>query len=145
MSKVEKSSSTFKSRLHLHPITGSYHQAACQFLLTPLKAKFFSTYEKERLIQSGKKHYSEMISFESPPSEPYRTLFLSLTQRYKARMAAEVMRLARIIADTRPAPITLVSLARAGTPVGVLLQRALSRHLKVDSRHYSISIIRDRG
>lgn len=145
MSRVEKSSSTFKSRLHLHPITGSYHRADCQFLLTPLKAKFFSTYEKERLIQSGKKHYSEMISFESPPSEPYRALFLSLTQRYKARMAAEVMRLARIIADTRPAPITLVSLARAGTPVGGLLQRALSRYLKVDSRHYSISIIRDRG
>jgi hypothetical protein len=60
-------------------------------------------------------------------------------------MAAEVMRLAYSIINTRPAPITLVSLARAGTPVGALLQRALSWHLHVASRHYSISIIRDRG
>ncbi|ADJ28864.1 cysteine protease StiP family protein [Nitrosococcus watsonii] len=129
----------------LCPITGSYRQVDCQFLLTPLQAEFFSIQEKERLIQSGEKHYSEMISFESPPSESYLTLFRSLTQRHKGRLAAEVMRLAQGIANTRSAPITLVSLVRAGTPIGALLQRALSRHLQVDSRHYSISIIRDRG
>ncbi|ADE16050.1 conserved hypothetical protein [Nitrosococcus halophilus Nc 4] len=127
------------------PLTGSYRQADCQFLLTPLQAKFFSIQEKERLIQSGEKHYSEMISFESPPSEAYLALFRNMTERYKSRLAAEVMRLAHSIANTRPAPITLVSLARAGTPIGALLQRALSGHLQVDSRHYSISIIRDRG
>jgi hypothetical protein len=145
MSKAAKSPGKLKFRLY--PITGSYRQADCQFLLTPLQtgAKLFSIYEKERLIQSGEKHYSEMISFEPPPSAPYLALFRSLTQQYKDRMAAEVMRLAYSIANTRPAPITLVSLARAGTPIGALLQRALSRHLHVDSRHYSISIIRDRG
>jgi hypothetical protein len=136
-----------KLKPHLHPITGSYHQADCQFLLTPLQAhaQSFSIYEKECLIQSGEKHYSEIISFEPPPNELYLALFRNLTQQYKRRLAAEVMRLAYNIINTRPAPITLVSLARAGTPVGALLQRALSWHLHVASRHYSISIIRDRG
>lgn len=128
-----------------HPITGSYQKADCQFLLTPLRGEFYSIQEKERLIQSGDKHYSEMISFEAPPSEGYLALFRRMTERYKSRMAAEVMRLAHGIANSRPAPITLVSLARAGTPVGALLQRALKRHLQIDSQHYSISIIRDRG
>lgn len=127
------------------PITGSYREADCQFLLTPLPGVFYSLREKERLIQSGAKHYSEMISFEAPPAASYLALFRTLTQRYKGRMAAEVMGLADAIAKARPAPITLVSLARAGTPVGALLQRALRHHLQVDSRHYSISIIRDRG
>ncbi|BAW80463.1 hypothetical conserved protein [Candidatus Nitrosoglobus terrae] len=131
----------------LCPITGSYHQDDCQFLLTPLwrHSQNFSIYEKECLVQSGAKHYSEMISAELPPSVPYIALFRKLTQKYKSRMAAQVMRLAYSIINTRPDPITLVSLARAGTPIGALLQRALSRHLHVESRHYSISIIRDRG
>jgi hypothetical protein len=39
----------------------------------------------------------------------------------------------------------VVSLARAGTPIGALLTRALTEQLGVAARHYSISIIRDRG
>ena len=38
----------------------------------------------------------------------------------------------------------LVSLARAGTPVGVVLRRALARR-GVDAPHYSVSIVRGRG
>jgi hypothetical protein len=38
----------------------------------------------------------------------------------------------------------IVSLARAGTPIGVLLTRML-RHLGFNATHYSISIIRGRG
>jgi hypothetical protein len=39
----------------------------------------------------------------------------------------------------------VVSLARAGTPMGALLARALRWLGRTDVRHYSISIIRDRG
>src|SRR5581483_532638 len=41
--------------------------------------------------------------------------------------------------------IVLVSLARAGTPIGVMLGRILRRLMRRRVRHYSISIIRDRG
>ncbi|EAR21072.1 cysteine protease StiP family protein [Nitrococcus mobilis] len=127
------------------PITGSYRASDCQFLLRPIEACFTDVIEKERMIQSGKRHYSEMISREWAPPERYRALFKSLTARYKARLATEILVLAQYIVATRPAPITIVSLARAGTPFGALLQRALTEVFTVDSTHYSISIIRDRG
>ena len=49
------------------------------------------------------------------------------------------------INDTQPDEITLVSLLRAGTPVGVLLKRTLEKHFNRDVKHYSVSIVRDRG
>jgi hypothetical protein len=50
-----------------------------------------------------------------------------------------------LIAARRSGPITLVSLARAGTPVGVILGHVLRRAFQRECSHYSVSIIRDRG
>ncbi|MDZ4152981.1 cysteine protease StiP domain-containing protein, partial [Methylicorpusculum sp.] len=63
----------------------------------------------------------------------------------QALMARHVIALAGKIIATRPHGITLVSLARAGTPVGVLLKRVFEQQFNVDVEHYSISIIRDIG
>jgi hypothetical protein len=59
-------------------------------------------------------------------------------------VAQSVVSLAKGIADQVQGDITLVSLARAGLPVGVLLKRALTQ-LGRTAHHYGISIIRDRG
>lgn len=125
--------------------TGSYRAPDCQFLLKPLEGRFTDVTEKEKLIQSGQRHYSEMISLEPVPSDQYLQLFRALTSQYKHRLATEIMGLARHILATRPEPLTIVSLARAGTPFGALLRRALTGVLAADAAHYSISIIRDRG
>jgi len=127
------------------PISGSYDPADCLFLLKPLAPVFHSIADKECLIQTGRRHYSQMIHRESPPSAAYRDLFLTLTATHGTRLAVEILGLAEAIAERRPDPISLVSFARAGTPIGVLLQRALTRRLGRRSRHYSLSIIRDRG
>ncbi len=127
------------------PISGSYAPEDCLFLLKPIRPPSVAVAEKELLIQSGQKHYSEMVTYEHLPSVRYRNLFIEQTRRYKTRLAQDVLNLANAIRCNRPAPITLVSLARAGTPIGALLQRALTRHLQTNSRHFSISIIRDRG
>lgn len=132
-------------RLGVAPINGSYDPSDCLFLLTPLQPRFVSIQQKERLIQREGRHYSELISRESPPDATYLGLFQELTRRYRRRLAEEVIALAAAIAERRKPPITLVSLARAGTPIGALLQRALTRHLGISSQHFSISIIRDRG
>ena len=100
---------------------------------------------KERLIQSKELHYSEVIHKETAPSEQYSNLFVQIAEQYKARLARETMSLAKKICKKRSGNITILSLARAGTPIGVLLQRALTKILKRDSTHYSVSIIRDRG
>ena len=127
---------------HFH---GSYAAGDVSFLLRPLVVQpLADLLEKERLIQSGERHYSEMISPEQLPSPAYLALFHDAVQANAGRMAADLMRLARQVRVARPGAITLVSLARAGTPVGVLLRRLLLLE-GIDAPHYCISIIRDRG
>lgn len=139
------STSISTSSESLKPISGSYSPDDCEFLLTLMEPEYTSVEEKERRIQSGRAHYSEMISFEAAPSEEYLTLFKQLTARYRARIASEVLAIADYVMEAREQPLTIVSLARAGTPLGALLKRALRDHRGVACQHYSISIIRDRG
>lgn len=125
--------------------SGSYTAEDIQFLLrlnvladTPIE-------QKEKLIQSGQRHYSEMLSLETAPSSEHMSLFRQALQAGKQRLALEVQQLAQTLRVLRPQqPIVLVSFVRAGVPLGVLLVRAL-RSLGVEAHHYGISIIRDRG
>ena len=126
-------------------ITGSYHQNDCRFLLQPIELTPLSVAEKEQQLQSGKKHYSEMISTESEPSAQYLEIFRYLVNQYKQRLAEEITVLARCLHQIKGKDNTIVSLARAGTPIGVLLARALKYYYNSNVNHYSISIIRDRG
>ncbi len=126
-------------------ITGSYDQADCRFLLQPIDVPMLSVEEKERQLQSGQQHYSEMISLESAPSQRYLTIFHSLVDKYQERLAQEMANLAHQVYALRGSKITVISLARAGTPVGVLLTRALRYYYAVEVDHYSVSIVRDRG
>ena len=126
--------------------SGSYHGDDVQFLLKPLAlASFVDVPDKERLIQSGRRHYSEMLSRESLPSARYLEVFRAACAANLARMAGDCLALAGLIAQRRSGPVTLVSLARAGTPVGVVLNRLLPAVFGRASTHYSVSIIRDRG
>lgn len=125
--------------------SGSYDAEDVTFLLEPIEVEPTPIAEKERLIQSGMKHYSEMISREAEPTPEYMALFNSAVDRNLDRFASDLCVLANLIAQSSQAnDIPLASLARAGTPIGVLVGRAL-RSLGFDCTHYSISIIRDRG
>lgn len=125
--------------------SGSYNPDDVLFLLKEIDLQPTDVEEKERLIQSGEKHYSEMISVESAPSAEHISLFQRALSINAERMAAEVQGLANALIREIPSePIVLVSLVRAGIPLGVLLKRALSS-LNRTCHHYGISIIRDRG
>lgn len=126
--------------------SGSYAAGDVQFLLKPLEmAPIADVVEKERLIQSGQRHYSEIVGVEKQPSAQYLALFHRAVELNARRMAVDLVRLAQALLAARPKGLTLVSLARAGTPIGVLLRRLLVEHFEVEAPHYSISIIRDRG
>ncbi|CAA9890666.1 Cysteine protease StiP [Candidatus Methylobacter favarea] len=127
------------------PFTGSYALDDVQFLLKPITVPDTPVEVKESLIQSGRKHYSEMLTHESLPSDDYLGLFYKAMALNQDRMANHLLVLAERILATRPHGITLVSLARAGTPIGVLLKHVLKRYLNREAAHYSISIIRDIG
>ncbi len=125
--------------------SGTYRQDDVEFLLTPVSIAVTSVEEKEALIQSGLKHYSDMLSQEPAPTEHHLDLFNKALTIGANRLAMNVMMLAIALAkEFRNTPIVLASLVRAGVPLGVMLQRALTMIGK-KSHHYGISIIRDRG
>lgn len=104
------------------------------------------TEEREEAIQSGGAHYAESLPVEYQPSARYQELFHSALEGSAARMARAVGTVTETVLAERPgrSPV-LVSLARAGTPVGVLMRRwAKARH-GLDLPHYAVSIVRGRG
>jgi len=122
--------------------SGSYLKSDVEFLLKVIDIDFVSIQEKEELIQSGKSHYSEIINHEYEPSKKYLETFYKIHKINKLRFANDILTLAYNL--NKKKDIVLVSLARAGTPIGVLLKRILKERFKKDIKHYSISIIRDR-
>lgn len=126
--------------------SGSYRRDDVRILMTPVPVEMVGDVStKEFLIQTGQRHYSEMLSPEQLPSQSYRDLFFEATAANKARMARDCMDLALAIRKRRAGVPALVSLARAGTPVGVIVKHLLSHVLGDDVVHFSVSIIRDRG
>jgi hypothetical protein len=125
---------------------GSYRPDDVTFLLKRLpQLPFVDIARKEQLIQSGARHYSEMLSPEVLPSPRYLDVFRQACAANRQQMARDCLKLAALIANRRSGPITLVSLVRAGTPVGVILKHLLGKVMARETVHYSVSIIRDRG
>ncbi|MFF2579224.1 phosphoribosyltransferase [Streptomyces goshikiensis] len=103
------------------------------------------TEEREEAIQAGGAHYAESLPVEYQPSPAYQELYQSALTASAARIARAVGTVTEtVLAERTPSPV-LVSLARAGTPVGVLMRRwARARH-GLDLPHYAVSIVRGRG
>ncbi len=100
-----------------------------------------STREREKLIQSGR-HYCEMLPIEYVPSEAYMEAYREALARYAGAMAEALAALGERILAQRGSEVTLVSLARAGIPIGILLKHCLERRCGGNIPHYAISIIR---
>ncbi|MBD0417719.1 phosphoribosyltransferase domain-containing protein [Streptomyces sp. TRM S81-3] len=103
------------------------------------------TEEREEAIQSGGAHYAESLPVEYQPSEQYQELFHAALETSAARLARAVGAVTEIVlAERSPRPV-LVSLARAGTPVGILMRRWAQFRHGLDLPHYAVSIVRGRG
>ncbi|WP_431033157.1 phosphoribosyltransferase [Streptomyces sp. P6-2-1] len=109
---------------------------------TPLEAP---TEEREEAIQSGGAHYAESLPVEYQPTPAYQRLYHEALEASAARVATAVGTVTEtVLAERSPRPV-LVSLARAGTPVGVLMRRWARERHGVDVPHYAVSIVRGRG
>ncbi|MFD6306412.1 cysteine protease StiP domain-containing protein, partial [Streptomyces sp. NPDC060223] len=103
------------------------------------------TEEREEAIQSGGAHYAESLPVEYQPSAHYQELFHAALDTSAARIAQAVGAVTELVlAERSPRPV-LVSLARAGTPVGVLMRRWAQYRHGLDLPHYAVSIVRGRG
>lgn len=124
--------------------------------LTDSGMKALGTEDREKMIQSGV-HYSEMLPLEYVPTNDYLEIYeKSLReQSYETASALGTMIEAVLIFKkmreineglTPSNRIAIVSLARAGTPIGVLFKRYMEmKHPEYSVEHYSISIIRGKG
>ena len=106
--------------------------------------KPLGTAEREAAIQSGV-HYSEMLPLEYKPSEAYMAIYEQALQMYSQITADAVAVAAERIWNDKNGDIALISLARAGTSIGVLIKRYLQTKYCKEIQHYTISIIRGKG
>lgn len=145
----------------------SYNENDVIFLLNDLtniqNEIAMSIEDKEKDIQAGKKHYSETIHIEEAPTQEYLDLFHQLLNNEEIiqDFMSDLNTLANKIITSNKLrnqnnysntenenknEIVICSLARAGTPIGVLLKRIIELiEEKTQVKHYSISIIRDKG
>lgn len=129
----------------LHHFSGSYLADDVEFLLQVLTIPTVNVLEKERLIQTGQKHYSQMLSEEPRPSVLHQQLYQQALAKGALRFAQDIQALALAVAPLAiNQSVCLVSFVRAGLPIAIALKRALQR-LGVSASHYGISIIRDKG
>ncbi|MGI4896500.1 MAG: cysteine protease StiP family protein [Janthinobacterium lividum] len=129
------------------PGFGSYAADDVQWLLTDLSGVELEApaEEREEAIQSGGAHYAESLPVEYQPSAEYQLLFDDALQRSARRVAFGVGVVAHLLRAERGDTVVLGSLARAGTPVGVLLRRWARTRFELDWPHAALSIVRGRG
>ena len=125
----------------------SYNSDDVVILLQDIKGKvpILDTAEREKLNQQGV-HYSEMLPLEYRPTEKYMSIYQDSLENLSNLTANGIELLSRkLVSKYKYKPFIIVSLARAGTPSGILLKRYLKKKYNIDCPHYSVSIIRGKG
>jgi hypothetical protein len=100
--------------------------------------------QREQHIRAGG-HYAESLPVEYVPSPEYLRLFRTILRESAGRVACLVGAVTEKLLAEQGAETVLVSLARAGTPVGILLRRWAKLQYGLNLPHYSMSIVRDHG
>ena len=98
--------------------------------------------EKERLIRGGES-YGTLLTPETPPGAVQMSAYRSALERNGERVGALVAGLTAELLRGYTGAV-LVSLARAGTPVGCAMRR-LARRWGFELPHHTLSIIRGSG
>ncbi|WP_412516965.1 cysteine protease StiP family protein [Actinomadura madurae] len=129
------------------PSFGSYRAEDVTWLLKDLSHVRLEapTEEREAAIQSGRAHYAESLPVEYQPGPEYRRLFHEALETSAGRIAHATGLVTEMILAERGPDAVLVSLARAGTPVGILMRRWARFAHGLDLPHYAVSIVRGRG
>ncbi len=124
----------------------SLESGDCRLLLKDITGKIqpMPPSEREPLIRKGV-HYCELLPVEYVPSDAYLRQYEEGLRTWGGQTANAVRAVAEKILAAKGENVVIVSLARAGTPVGTLIKRYLKRFHGIDAAHYSVSIIRGRG
>ncbi|MGI8532814.1 MAG: phosphoribosyltransferase [Geodermatophilaceae bacterium] len=129
------------------PEFGSYPAEDVGWLLTDLSGVSLEapTEEREEAIQAGGRHYAESLPVEYVPTVGYREGYERALTSSARRVAEAVGTVTEQVLAAREGRPVLVSLARAGIPVGILMRRWAGEVHGLDVPHYAVSIVRGRG
>lgn len=127
-------------------VKSTYSPNDCIFLLKDLTdvMEEISLEEKEKRIAQGES-YSEMISKENPMDKKTSEVFRKMLKEKAKDLASYIGTICDEVYKEKGDKLVLVSLARAGSPVGVLMKKYLQYRYSIEAPHYSISIIRGKG
>ncbi len=118
----------------------------CRLLLKDVTGKIspMNAEERQEKLHRGV-HYCELLPEEYEPSAEYIKLYEQGLKTWGRQTALAVRSISEQMLRAKGENVVIVSLARAGTPIGVLIKRYLELAHGIHSAHYSISIIRGRG
>lgn len=134
-----------------HPLTGpdfgSYTADDVSWLLQDLHGVHLEApaEEREHAIQTNGANYAESLPIEYLPSPEYEALYREALERSGRRLAVAVGVVTELALAARGDQPVFVSLARAGTPIGILMRRWALRTREIDVPHYTMSIVRGVG
>ncbi|GGU47350.1 phosphoribosyltransferase domain-containing protein [Nocardioides albus] len=126
------------------------HDQPAGALPAPLHGPTFGSYERDDvawLIKDLEADAADSSSgaAEDEQAEAHRALFDEALTASAQRVAYAVGLVTEQVLARRGQDAVLVSLMRAGTPIGVLMRRWAQRVHGLDLPHYAISIVRGRG
>ena len=129
------------------PGFGSYRPDEVAWLLTDLSDVDLEApvEEREEAIQLGGAHYAESLPIEYQPTPEYQQLFAEALRESADTVARALGVVTELVLSERGEDVVLVSLARAGTPIGILMRRWARLRHGLDLPHYAMSIVRGRG
>lgn len=134
------------------PAFGSYAADEVSWLLTDLSGVRLEAdlAQREAAIQAGRAHYAESLPIEFQPDAAYQDLFAAILAQTADRLALAVATVTELVLAergpaTRDGTVVLASLARAGTPIGLLMRRWADFRHGLTLPHYAVSIVRARG
>ena len=124
----------------------SLKESDCKLLLKDVTGKIspMNAAERAEKFRQGV-HYCELLPEEYEPSAEYIKLYEAGLAAWGRETALAVQSVSEQILRDKGSDVVIVSLARAGTPIGVLIKRYLKRVHNISAAHYSVSIIRGRG
>lgn len=105
-------------------------------LVTPV-----SVSERDARVKNGEFERSIMIK-EYPISDEYREIVWDSMKDYAKQTAIAVGNVAEQIFAQKGKDLVLVSIIRAGIPIGILIKKYLKMKYNVDIPHYAISLVK---
>lgn len=86
-----------------------------------------------------------MLPIEYVPTKKYMEVYYESLEKNSRKVSRAIGILSDKIIKNRGKKVVLVSLARAGIPIGILVKHYIKYKYNIDVPHYSISIIRGKG